>query len=84
MDGSRSGQSSTMTGISDIPGPLFLTVKEYARMTRYHPRTILYKIKHGEIAACRVHGHWRIPMQTVRKVIETSKGAVAACPSDDA
>ena len=63
MSGSRSNSVSEVSGQPDT-APRFYTVREYAALTRFHPRTIRMKIRRGEISAENVHGRLRIPAQS--------------------
>jgi excisionase family DNA binding protein len=77
--------SNSVAGVSGQPdtAPRFYTVREYAALTRFHPRTIRMKIRNGEIAAENIHGRLRIPAQALITP-HTDKGAASASPAGDA
>jgi len=76
--------SNSVAGVSGQPdtAPRFYTVREYAALTRFHPRTIRNKIHRGEIEAENVHGRLRIPAQVL--TAHTDEGAASASPAGDA
>ena len=82
MSGSRSNSLSEVSGQPDT-APRFYTVREYAALTRFHPRTIRMKIHRGEIAAENIHGRLRIPAQSLLARPERN-GAATASTGDDA
>ena len=83
MNGARSTKARTVSGVSGQPdtAPRFYTVREYAALTRFHPRTIRLKIRRGEIEAENVHGSLRIPAQALARY---DKGAASAATAGDA
>jgi excisionase family DNA binding protein len=85
MSDGRSHAAATVSGVSGQPdtAPRYYTVREYAALTRFHPRTIRMKIRSGEIPAENVHGRLRIPAQNLAAPAP-KKGAASASPAGDA
>ena len=81
MSTGQSNPAGTVSGQPDT-APRFYTVREYAALTRFHPRTIRMKIRSGEIKAETIHGRLRIPAQTLAH--SEDKGAASADPAGDA
>lgn len=80
MTTDRSGSATAVSGQPDT-APRFYTVREYAALVRFSPRTITRKIRSGEIEAETIHGRLRIPAQALAR---QDKGAASADPAGDA
>lgn len=52
-----------------LDGRLFLTVAEFAQLTRSDPRTVRRGVAAGEIPAVKFSGSTRIPVPKVRELL---------------